>query len=62
MNAPDRDRTAPPAAGAEPEQNPGYAEDEPRDKDDARHPPAPDGDPEEGGLERKPGDKADPAS
>lgn len=61
MNAPDRDRTAPPGAGPGPEQNPGYAEDEPRDKDDARNPPAPAHDPEEGGPEREPDGDTDPA-
>jgi hypothetical protein len=61
VNTPDRDKTAPPAAGPEPGQNPGYAENEPRDKDDARHSPAPPAEePEEGGLEREPGDDADP--
>lgn len=40
----------------------GYAERKPRDKDDARNlgkPPA--RDPDEGGLDREPGDDADPA-
>ena len=58
----DKDRTVPtrvdPDAGA----NPGYAEKQPRDRDDARRPdPRRPRNPDEGGLDREPQPGADPA-
>lgn len=43
----------------------GYAERQPRDREDARHRGKrrqPDPDPDQGGLDRKPGDGTDPAA
>lgn len=56
MSTPDKD--SPPASDPQPGQNPGYAETEPRDKEDAqdprpRRPPNPDA----GGLDREPEEK-----
>ena len=54
-----RDRSAPPTAAPEAGPDPGYAEDKPRDRGDARRPhgrqpPSPD----EGGLRRAPDEPA----
>lgn len=58
-------RDTPPAPGTKPGSAPGYPETTPRDGGDARK-PHPEGekkkrDPEAGGLDREPGDDADPA-
>lgn len=46
-------KPAPPAADPRPGQNPGYAEDEPRDKSDVRKPHAREApSPDEGGVDR----------
>lgn len=52
---PRRDKTAPPDADPRAGHNPGYAEDKPRDREDARQPhPKKPRDPDEGGLHRDP--------
>ena len=53
---PGRDRDAPPKAGPEARDNPGYAEDRPRDRRDAHLPHGKDDppSPEEGGVTREP--------
>lgn len=58
-----RDRHAPPEAGPEAGDNPGYAEDVPRDRRDAQLPHGKDDppSPEEGGVSRDT-DAADPAA
>ncbi|MGH8074634.1 MAG: hypothetical protein ACREO4_11270 [Lysobacter sp.] len=49
------DKSAPPAPDSKAGENPGYAEPEPRDKDDARQPhPRKKPNPDEGGMEREP--------
>ncbi len=48
-------KTTPPAPDPRRGRNPGYAEPQPRDKDDAQRPPAPEKrNPDEGGLDRDP--------
>jgi len=49
-----RDKTAPPAPDPRPGHNPGYAEPQPRDGEDARKPGKRRRDPDEGGLGRDP--------
>lgn len=49
------DKTTPPATDPKPGRNPGYAEPQPRDKEDARDPaPRHKRNPDEGGLAREP--------
>lgn len=53
MAAPEK--TTPPPTDPKPGHNPGYAEPQPRDKDDARNPePGHKRNPDEGGLGREP--------
>ena len=50
-----RKKDTPPAPDPEHGRNPGYAEPQPRDKDDARQPPEPKSrNPDEGSVERDP--------
>lgn len=50
-----RDKTAPPASSPEPEDNPGYADENPHDREDARQPePRERRNPDAGGLDRDP--------
>ena len=49
-----RDKTAPPAPDTKPGRNPGYAEPQPRDREDARTPARKRRNPDEGGLDRDP--------
>lgn len=60
MNSPDK--TAPPAASPEPEDNAGYAETEPRDREDVSklRNPRPQPNPDDGGLDREPEVDPDP--
>lgn len=57
-----RDVPAPARAGAEPGDNPGYAEKAPRDGRDARQPHGKDDppSPDEGGVDRDPDETANP--
>lgn len=55
-------RQAPPDADPRPGRNPGYAEDKPRDRRDARQPVEPGKpSPDEPGMQRDPDPEADPA-
>lgn len=56
-------RTTPPSTDPKPGRNPGYAEPQPRDRDDVRRPePSKPGNPDDGGLGRKPETDSDPAT
>lgn len=55
------DKTAPPAPDPDPARNPGYAEQQPRDKRDAAiDKPRPRPNPDEGGVDREPEVEPDP--
>ncbi len=55
QDKPTADKTAPPSPDTRPGRNPGYAEPQPRDRDDARQPhPKRKPDPDDGGLARNP--------
>lgn len=57
-----RDKTVPPGPDPKPGRNPGYAEPNPRDRDDAKQPdPRKPPNPDAGGMERDPETSPDPA-
>ena len=56
-------KTTPPSVDPKPGSNPGYAEKQPRDREDAHQPdPRRKPDPDEGGLVRDPQQDPDPAA
>lgn len=56
-------KTTPPSADPKSGHNPGYAEPQPRDGEDAKKPdPRHKPEPDEGGLQREPGNDPDPAA
>ena len=57
-----RDKTTPPGPDPKPGRNPGYAEPNPRDREDAAKPdPKKPPNPDAGGMERDPNASPDPA-
>ena len=59
---PDQDKQAPPAADPRPGRNPGYAENQPRDRSDTKIPTqVPRPSPDEPGIDRDTDEQADPA-